>query len=101
METSMTQTQSADVAQKQEAAKLPLVAGPMIWYLLAGASILLALYVIFFAPAHSEVERYGIALFIGLWAPMFGIMGLRAELMEMREDMAARNNRRRSLFPGV
>jgi hypothetical protein len=67
--------------------RLPLIAGPMIWYLLSGLSILLALYVLLLADVPTDARRYGIAVFIGLWAPMFGIMGIRAEVMELGEDL--------------
>lgn len=67
--------------------RLPLIAGPTIWYALSGASILLALYVFLFGAAATELKRDAAAIFIGLWAPMFGILGIRAELLEMREDM--------------
>jgi hypothetical protein len=67
--------------------RLPLIAGPMIWYALAGLSILLALYILFVSECPNDVRRYGLTVFIGLWAPMFGIMGLRADLMELREDL--------------
>ncbi len=75
--------------------RLPLIAGPMVWYALSGASILLALYVFLFGEASSELKRDAAAIFIGLWAPMFGILGLRAEIMEMREDLAPRRRRGR------
>ena len=70
--------------------RLPLIAGPMIWYLLSGLSILLALYVLLIAEVPTDARRYGIAVFIGLWAPMFGIMGIRAEVMELGEDVKRR-----------
>ncbi len=75
---------------QQSDQRLPLIAGPMIWYLLSGASILLALYVILLADVPTDSRRYGIAVFIGLWAPMFGIMGIRAEVMELGEDLRRR-----------
>jgi len=72
----------------QSHARLPLIAGPMIWYALAGLSILLSGYLFLFSAENES--RHGVGLFIGLWAPMFGILGLRAEMMELREDMARR-----------
>ena len=75
---------------QQSDQRLPLIAGPMIWYLLSGLSILLALYVILLADVQTDARRYGIAVFIGLWAPMFGIMGIRAEVMELGEDLKRR-----------
>ncbi len=70
--------------------RLPLIAGPTVWYALAGVSILLALYLFLFASVGQESDRREIAVFIGLWAPMFGILGLRAEILEMREDIGRR-----------
>jgi hypothetical protein len=67
--------------------RLPLIAGPMIWYLLSGLSIMLALYVLLICDVPTDARRYGITIFIGLWAPMFGILGIRAEVMELGEDL--------------
>ncbi len=72
----------------QSHARLPLIAGPMIWYALAGLSIILSGYLFLFSAENEN--RHGVGLFIGLWAPMFGILGLRAEMMELREDITRR-----------
>jgi hypothetical protein len=74
-------------ASDKGATRLPLLAGPMIWYALAGLSVIIALGIFLYADPADQVRRYAIAIFIGLWAPMFGILGIRAELMEMREDL--------------
>jgi hypothetical protein len=69
--------------------RFPLIAGPMIWYALAGLAILLSGYLFLFASPGNET-RHGVGLFVGLWAPMFGILGLRAEMIELREDLSRR-----------
>ena len=74
---------------KHDQGRLPLMAGPMIWYALAGVAIILSGYLFLFAPPGNET-RHGVGLFIGLWAPMFGILGLRAEMIELREDLSRR-----------
>jgi hypothetical protein len=66
----------------------------MIWYALAGLSVMIALGIFLYADPADQVRRYAIAIFIGLWAPMFGILGLRAELMELREDLMKRRRER-------
>jgi hypothetical protein len=77
--------------------RLPLMAGPMIWYALAGISVIVALMIFLFADPADQIRRYTIAIFIGLWAPMFGILGIRAELMELREDLLKKEERRRGM----
>jgi hypothetical protein len=66
----------------------------MIWYALAGLSIIIALGIFLYADPADQVRRYAIAIFIGLWAPMFGILGIRAELMELREDLMKKRGER-------
>lgn len=72
--------------EAEEPRRLPLAAGPTIWYALAGLSIILSMYLFLMVHGGDESSRHEVALFIGLWAPMFGILGLRAEIIEMRED---------------
>ena len=66
----------------------------MIWYAFAGLSIIGALYLFLFDTSPNELRRYAVAIFIGLWAPMFAILGLRAEVIEMREDHVKAQRRR-------
>lgn len=86
-------TASHDSPESEVPRRRSVIAGPAVRYLLAGLSIIISLYL--FLPAHGgdESSRHEVALFIGLWAPMFGILGLRAEILEMRED--CRGARRR------
>ncbi len=71
-----------------------LVAGPMIWYAFAGLSILISLY-LFLTAAEAAVgmQQQAIAIFIGLWAPMFAILGLRAELFSVRDELMKKPRR--------
>lgn len=70
--------------------------GPTLWYALAGLSILASLYLFLVDTGASELRRYATGIFVGLWAPMFGLLGLRAEVIEMRGD--ARKNPPSRLF---
>ncbi len=80
-------TETAAPEKQRPEQRLPLLAGPTVWYALAGLSIVLSLYLFLLAHGGNEQSRHEIALFIGLWAPMFGILGLRAEILEVREDI--------------
>lgn len=95
METKIIEIKTApNDAQESEAPhRRSVIAGPTIWYLLAGLSIIISLYLFLLAHGGDESSRHEVALFIGLWAPMFGILGLRAEILEVRED--CRGARRR------
>lgn len=73
--------------------RLPRIAGPSIWYALAGVAVILSCYLFLFADHSSEIRRFAVSVFVGLWAPMFGILGLRAEMIEMREDLMRRRRR--------
>lgn len=92
MERRIIEIKTSNPVQQDRSSKerLPLIAGPTVWYAMAGLSILLALYLFLFASAGEERTRHEIAIFIGLWAPMFGILGLRAEMLELREDVTRR-----------
>jgi hypothetical protein len=92
METRMIEIKTTAPPAKPADARLPLIAGPMIWYALAGFAILISAYLFLFSPS-GDGNRKEIGIFIGLWAPMFGILGLRAEMMELREDLSRRRRR--------
>lgn len=58
----------------------PMTSGYIVWYALAGLAIVFSLYLFVTSPAES-IRQMAVAVFIGLWAPMFAILGLRAELL--------------------
>lgn len=80
-------------AARPAAQQATLLSGPSIWYALAGLSIIFSLYLFLFASMESEALRHDVAIFIGLWAPMFGILGLRAEVLEMRREQMQQSRR--------
>jgi hypothetical protein len=71
------------------------MAGPTVWYALAGLSVIISLCIFLLADPADQLRRYAIAIFIGLWAPMFGLLAIRAELMELREDISRKSDQRR------
>lgn len=95
MEQDLTKTKSqSKQAEADRETVLPLIAGPMVWYALAGISILCSLYIFLIADIGSEIRRFAASIFVGLWAPMFGIIGLRAEMLEMRQALARKRRNR-------
>lgn len=89
-ESRIIEMKSASPAQAARPAerRAALLSGPGVWYALAGLSIIFSLYLFLFASMEDEALRHDVAIFIGLWAPMFGILGLRAEVMEMRKEQS-------------
>nr|ALS90651.1 Na+/H+ antiporter subunit [uncultured bacterium] len=65
----------------------------MVWYAFAGVAIILSGYLFLFGSDADNGHQHAVGMFIGLWAPMFGILGLRAEMAEMREELTRRRGR--------
>jgi hypothetical protein len=84
---------SSPERERSREQRFPLIAGPMIWYAMAGLAIILSMYLFLMAEGGDVSARHETAIFIGLWAPMFGILGLRAEIMELRDDLRKRKNK--------
>ena len=58
------------------------------WYLLMIAAIMIAVLVFVFGEAvfsyESEQQAREVGIFVGLWAPTFGSLGMRALLKEIK-----------------
>ena len=53
------------------------------WYLLMIVSILMAVLLFLDLPGYKdEAAARQVGVFVGLWAPTFGILGVRAQLNE-------------------
>jgi len=72
--------------ESNRSARAWIAASPTLWYAFAGLAILASLYLFLFDSNANELRRYATAVFVGLWAPMFGLLGLRAEVIEMRNE---------------
>lgn len=61
---------------------------PNRWYLVMVFCILLSFFVFIVGPriGYEMETAHHIAILIGLWAPTLGILGLRSELMQKKEE---------------
>ena len=54
-----------------------------LWYLLMIISILLAVLLFLNLPGYEDAaDALQVGVFVGLWAPTFGILGVRSQLNE-------------------
>ena len=54
-----------------------------LWYLLMIISILMAVLLFLNLPGYeNEADARQVGVFVGLWAPTFGILGVRSQLNE-------------------
>ena len=54
-----------------------------LWYLLMIISILMAVLLFLNLPGYPEpADARQVGVFVGLWAPTFGILGVRSQLNE-------------------
>jgi|GEM_PF-2814824 len=70
-------------AQKPGSGRLPLVGSSTLRYALAELSVIVSLHLFQFVATAAAGLSPDVAIFVGLWASMFGIPGLRAEVMEI------------------
>ena len=56
-----------------------------LWYLLMIISILMSVLLFLDLPAYKEsADARQAGIFVGLWAPTFGVLGIRSQLNENR-----------------
>lgn len=61
---------------------------PNRWYLVMVFCILVAFCVFIIAPriGYSDESAHSLGIMIGVWAPTLGILGVRAELMQKKDQ---------------
>ncbi len=61
---------------------------PKRWYLVMAFCVALSFFSFLVGPriGYTGEASHAIGILIGLWAPVLGIMGLRAELLQKRKE---------------